>query len=105
MPLASTLRAYVNQTLLAFSCAGVDLNIVSLGNEIRFGILQPLGQANVNLFPVSARVASFMNLATLFMAARRGVDDAVQAGAAKPQVMIHIDDGWNLTQSRRGLAR
>lgn len=60
-------------------------------------MLQPLGQANVNLFPVSARVASFTNLATLFIAARRGVDDAVQASAAKPQVMIHIDNGWNLT--------
>ena len=60
-------------------------------------MLQPLGQANVDLFPVSARVASFTNLATLFAAARRGVDDAVQAGAAKPQVMIHIDNGWNLT--------
>jgi arabinogalactan endo-1,4-beta-galactosidase len=60
-------------------------------------MLQPLGNANVDLFPISARVANFTNLATLFAAARRGVDDAVQAGAAKPQVMIHVDNGWNLT--------
>jgi arabinogalactan endo-1,4-beta-galactosidase len=77
--------------------AGIDLSLVSLGNEIRHGMLWPLGYVDVDIEPTSARIANFTNLATLWESARRGVDDAVQAGVRKPQVMIHIDNGWNLT--------
>jgi len=42
-PLAETLRGYVKDTLVAFKEAGIELDIVSLGNEIRHGILWPLG--------------------------------------------------------------
>lgn len=115
-PLANTLRGYVRDTLRAFSDAGVDLSIVSLGNEIRHGMLWPLGYVNVDTQPWSALVANFSNLAVLYKAARAGVDDAYSAGAPhrrsvnslggsytplKPQVMIHIDDGWNLTLQER----
>ncbi|KAI9910963.1 hypothetical protein PsorP6_010561 [Peronosclerospora sorghi] len=31
----------------------------------------------------------------LWKAARQGVTDAVSAGTARPQVMIHLDSGWN----------
>jgi len=47
------------------------------------------------------RLPNFTNLATLWKAARAGVDDAVFAGVAKPQVLIHIDNGWNLTLQQR----
>lgn len=80
-----------------FSDAGVDLSIVSLGNEIHNGMLWPLGEASPDIEPLSARVANFSNLATLWAAARNGVRDAVADGVAAPQVMIHIDDGYNLT--------
>ena len=83
--------------MTAFSNAGVDLALVSLGNEIRNGMLWPLGEVDVDVEPASARIANFSNLGTLYSAARKGVDDAVAAGVYKPQVMIHIDDGWNLT--------
>ncbi|KAK1075655.1 hypothetical protein LTR74_000063 [Friedmanniomyces endolithicus] len=96
-PLASTLRDYVSSTLVDFHNAGVDLALVSLGNEIRHGMLWPLGEVDVDIQPASARVANFTNLATLWAAARNGVRDAVACGVQKPQVMIHIDDGWNLT--------
>lgn len=96
-PLASTLRNYVSSTMRNFSDAGVDLSLVSLGNEIRRGMLWPLGQVDVDLEPASARVANYSNFATLWAAARNGVRDAVAAGVCQPQVMIHIDDGWNLT--------
>ena len=96
-PLASTLRQYVSSTLKSFSDAGVDLSIVSLGNEIRHGMLWPLGYVDVDTQPTSARIANFTNLATLWSAARNGVRDAVAEGVKKPQVMIHIDDGWNVT--------
>lgn len=79
----------------------MDLSIVSLGNEIRYGMLWPLGWADVDVEPKSARIANFTNLATLYQSARLGVNDAVAAGTPKPQVMIHIDNGWNLTLQER----
>ena len=86
----------MSDTLESFQTAGVPLEIVSLGNEIRRGTLWPVGEVDVDL-DERERVANFTNLATLWKAAREGVSDAVGAGVPKPQVMIHIDDGWNLT--------
>ncbi|KAH8675413.1 family 53 glycosyl hydrolase [Xylariales sp. PMI_506] len=100
-PLASTLRAYVRDTLVSFRKAGVVLDFVSLGNEIRHGMLWPTGYVDVDTAPYSKLVANFTNLATLYTAARAGVDDAVAAGVTKPQVMIHIDNGWNSTLQTR----
>ncbi|KAF2163656.1 glycoside hydrolase family 53 protein [Zasmidium cellare ATCC 36951] len=100
-PLAAELRKYVSTTLRAFTDAGIDLALVSLGNEIRYGMLWPLGWADVDVEPRSARIANFTNLATLYQSARLGVNDAVASGTPKPQVMIHIDNGWNLTLQER----
>lgn len=96
-PLATTLRNYVKSTLQSFHNSGVSFALVSLGNEIRHGMLWPLGEVDVDIEPSSARIANFTNLATLYKAARMGVDDAVATGVEKPAVMIHIDNGWNLT--------
>lgn len=85
----------------AFDKAGIDLAIVSLGNEIRNGMLWPLGRVSVDVEPIEARIANFTGVATLYAAARKGVNDAVAAGVAKPEVMIHIDNGWNLTLQER----
>jgi len=100
-PLAYTLRGYVKDTLVAFKQAGINLDLVALGNEIRHGMLWPVGYANVDVEPWPKTVANFSNLATLYKAARAGVDDATAAGVPKPQVLIHIDDGWNLTLQQR----
>ncbi|KUJ20330.1 glycosyl hydrolase 53 [Mollisia scopiformis] len=100
-PLAATLRTYVKDTLVSFKEAGITLDIVALGNEIRHGILWPLGYADVDVEPWPKTVANFSNLAYLWKSARAGVDDAIYAGVPKPQVMIHIDDGWNLTLQQR----
>jgi len=99
--LSATLRQYVSSTLVSFQNAGIELSLVSLGNEIRNGMLWPLGEASVDIEPWSATVESFAGLSALYTAARAGVDDAVLAGVTKPQVMIHIDDGWNLTIQER----
>jgi len=48
-----------------------------------------------------ALVALFSNLAALYKSARAGVDDAVDVGVMMPEVMIHIDDGWNTTLQER----
>ncbi|KAJ9621038.1 hypothetical protein H2203_007625 [Taxawa tesnikishii (nom. ined.)] len=95
--LSKTLRSYVRDTLLAFKAGGVDLSIVSLGNEIRHGILWPYGYVDVDTMPTSARISNFTNLATLWAASRQGLSDAVARGVCKPAVMIHIDNGWNKT--------
>ncbi|KAK2061958.1 family 53 glycosyl hydrolase [Colletotrichum caudatum] len=100
-PLAGRLREYVRETLVAFKDAGVTLDIVSLGNEIRHGMIWPLGRASVDVEPWPAMVANFSNLATLYKAARAGVGDAACAGVPKPQVMLHLDNGWNLTLQER----
>jgi len=100
-PLAATLRNYVKETLISFKEAGVDLSLVSLGNEIRHGMLWPVGYVDVDIKPWSSLVANFSSLAKLYTAARAGVDDAVHAGVSKPQVIIHIDNGWNLTLQER----
>lgn len=84
-----------------FSDAGVDLALVSLGNEIRNGMIWPLGRVSVDLEPQRARTANFTGLATLYAAAREGVRDAVSAGVHSPEVMIHIDNGYNLTTQQR----
>ncbi|KAK0644795.1 putative arabinogalactan endo-beta-1 [Lasiodiplodia hormozganensis] len=95
--LSKTIRSYVNSTLHTFKDAGVDLSIVSLGNEIRHGMVWPLGYVEVDTFPDRARAKNFTGLATIYSAARRGVDDAVTGGVHKPDVMIHVDNGWNVT--------
>lgn len=91
----------MKESLLAFKEAGVKLDLVALGNEIRHGMLWPTGYVNVDIEPFSALVANFSNLATLYKAARSGVDDAIHAGVAKPTVLIHIDNGWNSTLQTR----
>ena len=85
----------------SFSDAGIDLSLVSLGNEIRNGMLWPLGQVSVDVEPQAVLIKNFTNLATLYAAARDGVRDAVASGVRKPQVMIHIDNGWNVTLQTR----
>jgi hypothetical protein len=96
-PLTKTVRKYVSNTLQTFKAAGVDLAIVSLGNEIRHGMLWPTGYVDVDTVGNAARAKNYTNLATIWAGARQGVTDAVQAGVKKPQVMIHVDNGWNTT--------
>ncbi|EPE31529.1 (Trans)glycosidase [Glarea lozoyensis ATCC 20868] len=100
-PLASTVRGYVKDTLVAFKKAGIKLDLVSLGNEIRHGMLWPLGYVDIDIQPDSALASNFSGLATLYKAARAGVDDAYRAGFSKTQVMIHVDNGWNVTLQQR----
>jgi arabinogalactan endo-1,4-beta-galactosidase len=64
-------------------------------------MLWPIGKVDVDIEPTSALVANFTNLATLYKSARAGVDDAVDAGVKMPEVLIHIDNGWNITLQQR----
>ncbi|KAJ3150862.1 hypothetical protein HDU89_002859 [Geranomyces variabilis] len=94
--LSHTLRKYVTDTLIAFHDAGVQLDIVSLGNEIRHGFLWPTGRVDPMIQDAGDRVRNFTDFATLWSAARNGVRDAARARDLGPiQVMIHIDNGWD----------
>ncbi|KAK6594086.1 glycosyl hydrolase family 53 [Botrytis cinerea] len=99
--LSKTLRAYVKDTLISFKKAGIKLDIVALGNEIRHGMLWPVGYVDVDIQPTKSLHQNFTSFATLWKSARAGVDDALAAGVQKPQIMIHIDDGWNVTLQQR----
>ncbi|KAJ8575752.1 hypothetical protein ON010_g3464 [Phytophthora cinnamomi] len=84
--LAADLQAYVTSTLQAFTDGGIDLDILSLGNEITIGFLWPTGKLTTD---------NYNDFATLWKASRQGVTDAVAAGTKQPQIMIHVDNGWD----------
>lgn len=87
--LSKRLREYVASTLGSLRAAGVHPAIVSLGNEVRNGMLWPAGKVS------PGRAGDFANLSRLYRGARDGVADAVKAGLRRPLVMIHIDNGWD----------
>ncbi|KAL3661542.1 hypothetical protein V7S43_013302 [Phytophthora oleae] len=83
--LAKACRDHVSSTLQAFTDGGVELDILSIGNEITDGFLYPTGKISND---------DFGPFAKLWKAARQGVTDAVKAGTTQPKVMIHLDNGW-----------
>lgn len=93
----------MSDTLLAFHHFGIPLTIVSLGNEIRNGMLWPVGKVDPSLTG-SAGAKNFTNLAKLLQSARGGVSDAISQGSNKPIVMIHIDNGWDSALQSRWYA-
>lgn len=56
--------------------------MISIGNEIRNGLLWPLGS-----------VDSYDNIASLLHSASAGIKDSNLDPV--PQIMIHLDDGWD----------
>lgn len=75
-----------NYTLAAmntFQSNGIPLSIVSIGNEITAGMLFPLGQLSSQPY----------NLARLLHSASSAIKDSTLS--TKPQIMIHLDNGWN----------
>lgn len=66
----------------SFAAANIPLEIVSIGNEIRNGLLWPLGTTS-----------SYYNIASLLHSAAWGIKDSNLA--TQPKIMIHIDDGWS----------
>lgn len=60
----------------------LDVEIVSIGNEIRNGLLWPLGATN-----------SYSNIARILHSAAWGVKDSKLA--TTPKILIHLDNGWD----------
>jgi arabinogalactan endo-1,4-beta-galactosidase len=92
--LTSTVQSYTQQVIGAFAKQGTPADMVSIGNEIRNGILWPVGQVNDPSNP-----ADYGNLATLLKAGVAG------ARAANPPghqllIMMQYDQGGNSALSQ-----
>ncbi|KAJ2897865.1 hypothetical protein MKZ38_004324 [Zalerion maritima] len=66
----------------AFQSAGIQPEIISIGNEIRAGMLWPIGKYD-----------EMYNLARLLNSAAWGIKDS--SLTTQPKIMIHLDNGWN----------
>lgn len=80
--LAQKLYEYQLEVCNAFQAAGIQPNMISLGNEIRSGLLWPTGSTD-----------NFGNIARLLSSAAQAVRDSDLS--PKPKVMIHLDNGWD----------
>ncbi|TEY40662.1 hypothetical protein BOTCAL_0429g00070 [Botryotinia calthae] len=71
----------------AFSSAGISPSIISIGNEIRAGLLWPIGNTS-----------SYYNIASLLHSASAGIKDSTLA--TKPKIMIHLDNGYSWSEQQ-----
>lgn len=69
----------------AFAAASLSPVIISIGNEIRAGLLWPTGSTS-----------SYYNIAALLHSAAWGIKDSNLS--PKPKIMIHIDNGWSWSE-------
>ena len=84
--LTATVRSYTQQVISAFAGQGTPVDMVSIGNEIRNGILWPIGEVNC-----TSR-GGWDNLAQLLKAGVAGAQAGNPAGH-KLLVMMHYDQG------------
>ncbi len=86
--LTATVRSYTKQVISAFAQQGTPVDLVSIGNEIRNGILWPVGQVD------PAAGTGWDNLATLLKAGVAGAQAGNPRGH-KLLIMMHYDQGGN----------
>ena len=80
--LSYRLYNYTMEVSNRFAEAGIDPEIISIGNEIRSGMLFPTGSTS-----------NMGNLAQLLHSAAWGIKDSNLA--TQPKIMIHLDNGWD----------
>jgi arabinogalactan endo-1,4-beta-galactosidase len=84
--LTATVQSYTQQSVAAFAKQGTPVDLVSIGNEIRNGILWPVGEINCT------DCGGWDNLAQLLKAGAAGAEAGNPAGH-KLLVMMHYDQG------------
>src|SRR5580698_3312067 len=89
--LAATVHSYTQQVISAFAQQGTPVDMVAIGNEIRNGILWPIGEINC---ASGVSCGGWSNFAQLLKAGVAG------AQAGNPQghkllIMMHYDQGGN----------
>lgn len=73
---------YTLKVCNTFADNKLDIEIVSIGNEIRSGLAWPLGGTS-----------SYSNIARILHSAAWGVKDSKLA--TTPKILIHLDNGWD----------
>jgi len=86
--LTSTVQSYTKQVISAFAAQGTPVDLVSIGNEIRNGILWPVGEVNCS------NCGGWDNLAQLLKAGVAGAQAGNPRGH-KLRIMMHYDQGAN----------
>ena len=76
---------YTKNVLDTFQKNGVQLKLVSIGNEITPGLLFPVGKLSNTGGPA--------NVAALLKSASKAIKESSMS--PKPKIMIHLDNGWN----------
>lgn len=84
--LSETVRRYTRDALERMDRAGARVDMVQIGNEIRAGMLWPLGEIYATETP------DWDGFTRLLRAGIRGAREARVRGP-RPQVMVHIDQG------------
>ena len=92
--LTTTVQNYTAQVMGAFAAQGTPVDMVSIGNEIRNGILWSVGEVNWSTD------TGWDNLTTLLKAGISGARSA-NARGHKLLVMLHFDEGGNNADSER----
>jgi arabinogalactan endo-1,4-beta-galactosidase len=91
--LSTTVRSYTQQVISAFARQGTPVDMVSIGNEIRNGILWPAGQVDWTAN------TGWDNLATLLRAGVAGAQAGNPPGH-KLLIMMHFDQGGDNARSQ-----
>jgi arabinogalactan endo-1,4-beta-galactosidase len=89
--LTATVRSYTQQVISAFAQQGTPVDLVSIGNEIRNGILWPVGEINC---ASGTTCGGWDNLAQLLQAGVAGARAGNPAGH-QLLIMMHYDQGGN----------
>jgi arabinogalactan endo-1,4-beta-galactosidase len=92
--LTATVNSYTRQVIGAFAKQGTPVDMVSIGNEIRNGMLWPIGQVDWT------NNTGWDNLATLVKSGAAGAEAANPRGH-RLQVMIHFDQGGDNVRSQQ----
>jgi arabinogalactan endo-1,4-beta-galactosidase len=92
--LASTVESYTHDVIAAFAAQGTPVDMVSIGNEIRNGMLWPVGQVDWSTD------TGWGNLTTLLKAGVAGARSG-NPGRHPLAIMLHFDQGGNNANSVR----
>ncbi|MEJ2503828.1 MAG: glycosyl hydrolase 53 family protein [Gemmatimonadota bacterium] len=90
--LVDSVYQYTRSTIRAFREAGAMPDMVQIGNEVRNGMIWPLGRIPEN----------WDNFARLFKAGVDGID-AGRGRAPRPLIMLHYDNGADTEGAKRFL--
>ncbi|KAB8215911.1 putative arabinogalactan endo-beta-1,4-galactanase A [Aspergillus novoparasiticus] len=85
--LADQIYQYTLSVCNTFAENDINVEIVSIGNEITSGLLWPLG-----------KTPNYENIARLLHSGAWGVKDSTLA--TKPKILIHLDNGWDWEQQK-----